>query len=93
MTRRVWGLCCTAKGGHRSSKRRRIFDIGGLWSKWQLTEQMGSPGCAAKIVKTPLGAGLFTDDKELRAGKFEVADGGTLFLDEIGGLRAYPNNP
>ncbi len=29
-------------------------------------------------------AGSFTDAKELRIGKFEVADGGTLFLDEIG---------
>jgi DNA-binding NtrC family response regulator len=31
-------------------------------------------------------AGAFTDAKELRVGKFEVADGGTLFLDEIGEL-------
>ena len=31
-------------------------------------------------------AGSFTDAKELRVGKFEVADGGTLFLDEIGEL-------
>jgi len=31
-------------------------------------------------------AGSFTDAKELRIGKFEVADGGTLFLDEIGEL-------
>ncbi len=29
-------------------------------------------------------AGSFTDARELRIGKFEVADGGTLFLDEIG---------
>jgi len=31
-------------------------------------------------------AGSFTDAKELRIGKFELADGGTLFLDEIGEL-------
>ena len=30
--------------------------------------------------------GSFTDAKEDRAGKFEVANGGTLFLDEIGNL-------
>ncbi len=31
-------------------------------------------------------AGAFTDAKEARTGKFEVADGGTLFLDEVGEL-------
>ncbi len=31
--------------------------------------------------------GAFTDAKEVRRGKFEVADGGTLFLDEIGELQ------
>jgi Nif-specific regulatory protein len=30
--------------------------------------------------------GAFTDARETRAGKFELADGGTLFLDEIGDL-------
>ena len=30
--------------------------------------------------------GAFTDAKEAKAGKFEMADGGTLFLDEIGEL-------
>jgi two-component system, NtrC family, response regulator HydG len=30
--------------------------------------------------------GAFTDAKESRQGRFEVADGGTLFLDEIGNL-------
>lgn len=30
--------------------------------------------------------GAFTDAKEARPGRFEVADGGTLFLDEIGNL-------
>jgi len=30
--------------------------------------------------------GAFTDAKENRAGRFEIADGGTLFLDEIGNL-------
>jgi len=33
-------------------------------------------------------AGAFTDAKELRIGKFEVADTGTLFLDEIAELTA-----
>ncbi len=30
--------------------------------------------------------GAFTDARELRQGKFELADGGTLFLDEIGDM-------
>ncbi len=30
--------------------------------------------------------GAFTDAKEARPGRFEVADGGTLFLDEIGNI-------
>ncbi len=30
--------------------------------------------------------GAFTDAREARAGRFEVADGGTLFLDEIGNI-------
>ena len=30
--------------------------------------------------------GAFTDAREARAGRFELADGGTLFLDEIGNL-------
>lgn len=30
--------------------------------------------------------GAFTDAKDDRAGRFEIADGGTLFLDEIGNL-------
>ncbi len=30
--------------------------------------------------------GAFTDAREMRQGKFEVADGGTLFLDEIGDM-------
>lgn len=30
--------------------------------------------------------GAFTDAREMRPGKFEVADGGTLFLDEIGDM-------
>jgi Nif-specific regulatory protein len=32
--------------------------------------------------------GAFTDARELRQGKFEVAEGGTLFLDEIGDMSA-----
>ena len=31
-------------------------------------------------------AGAFTDAREARQGKFELADGGTLFLDEIGDM-------
>lgn len=30
--------------------------------------------------------GAFTDAKERKAGRFEIADGGTLFLDEIGNI-------
>jgi Nif-specific regulatory protein len=30
--------------------------------------------------------GAFTDAKEMRKGRFELADGGTLFLDEIGDI-------
>ncbi|MCX6640251.1 MAG: sigma-54 dependent transcriptional regulator [bacterium] len=33
--------------------------------------------------------GAFTDAKESRPGRFEVASGGTLFLDEIGNLPLY----
>jgi DNA-binding NtrC family response regulator len=33
--------------------------------------------------------GAFTDAKEARAGRFEVASGGTLFLDEIGNLPVH----
>jgi len=32
--------------------------------------------------------GAFTDAKEMRKGRFEIADGGTLFLDEIGDVSA-----
>src|SRR5262249_31233904 len=32
--------------------------------------------------------GAFTDAREARQGKFELADGGTLFLDEIGDMSA-----
>jgi DNA-binding NtrC family response regulator len=34
-------------------------------------------------------AGAFTDAKEDRLGRFEIASGGTLFLDEIGNLPLY----
>lgn len=60
-----------------------------------------SPRAANAFVQVDLGAiaeplfeselfghkkGAFTDAKEDRAGRFEVASGGTLFLDEIGNL-------
>jgi transcriptional regulator with GAF, ATPase, and Fis domain len=32
--------------------------------------------------------GAFTDARDMRQGKFELADGGTLFLDEIGDMSA-----
>jgi DNA-binding NtrC family response regulator len=36
--------------------------------------------------------GAFTDAKNDRAGRFELADGGTLFLDEIGNLKLPQQN-
>ena len=60
-----------------------------------------SPRAAAAFVEVNAGAvpealfesemfghvrGAFTDAREARAGRFELADGGTLFLDEIGNL-------
>lgn len=60
-----------------------------------------SPRSSEAFVKVDLGAvpetlfeselfghvkGAFTDAREERAGRFEIAEGGTLFLDEIGNL-------
>ncbi len=61
----------------------------------------GSPRAAEPFVRVDMGAlsgtlfeselfghvkGAFTDAKENRPGRFEIASGGTLFLDEIGNL-------
>ncbi|MEZ5333159.1 MAG: sigma-54 dependent transcriptional regulator [Thermoanaerobaculia bacterium] len=46
-------------------------------------------GLAASVFESELFGhvrGAFTDAKEDRAGRFELADGGTLFLDEIGNV-------
>lgn len=61
----------------RSSRKENIFisvDMGAISENLFESELFG-------YVK-----GAFTDAKEDRAGRFEVANGGTLFLDEIGNL-------
>lgn len=67
-----------ARALHKQSKRaKEIFvsvDIGSLTQTLFESELFG-------YVK-----GAFTDAKEDRAGRFELANGGTLFLDEIGNL-------
>lgn len=67
-----------ARALHRQSKRRdEVFvsvDMGALSENLFESELFGH-------VK-----GAFTDAKEDRAGRLEVASGGTLFLDEIGNL-------
>ncbi|HEY9164553.1 MAG TPA: sigma-54 dependent transcriptional regulator [Candidatus Kryptonia bacterium] len=67
-----------ARAIHRQSARNtEIFlgvDVGSLSESLFESELFG-------YVK-----GAFTDAKEDRAGRFEVASGGTLFLDEIGNL-------
>ncbi len=67
-----------ARALHRRSQRREnVFinvDMGAITENLFESELFG-------YVK-----GAFTDAKEDRAGRFEVANGGTLFLDEIGNL-------
>lgn len=67
-----------ARAIHRKSKRcNEIFlsvDMGAISESLFESELFG-------YIK-----GAFTDAKEDRAGRFEVASGGTLFLDEIGNL-------
>lgn len=67
-----------ARAIHRQSNRsKEIFlsvDMGAISESLFESEMFG-------YVK-----GAFTDAKEDRAGRFEVASGGTLFLDEIGNL-------
>jgi DNA-binding NtrC family response regulator len=62
---------------HQSDRNKEIFlsvDMGAISESLFESEFFG-------YVK-----GAFTDAKEDRAGRFEVASGGTLFLDEIGNL-------
>ncbi len=67
-----------ARAIHRNSKRaKEIFlsvDMGAISESLFESELFGYK------------KGAFTDAKEDRAGRFEVASGGTLFLDEIGNL-------
>ena len=67
-----------ARALHKNSKRsKEVFvsvDMGSLSQSLFESELFG-------YVK-----GAFTDAKEDRAGRFEIASGGTLFLDEIGNL-------
>lgn len=67
-----------ARAIHRQSERnKQIFlsvDVGALSESLFESELFG-------YMK-----GAFTDAKEDRAGRFEIASGGTLFLDEIGNL-------
>ncbi len=61
----------------RSNRKENVFinvDMGAITENLFESELFG-------YVK-----GAFTDAKEDRAGRFEVANGGTLFLDEIGNL-------
>ncbi|MFA0963114.1 sigma-54-dependent transcriptional regulator [Roseivirga sp. BDSF3-8] len=67
-----------ARAIHRKSKRHDgVFisvDLGAITESLFESELFGHT------------KGAFTDAKEERAGRFEVASGGTLFLDEIGNL-------
>jgi DNA-binding NtrC family response regulator len=67
-----------ARAIHRNSERNnKIFlsvDVGALTESLFESELFGYK------------KGAFTDAREDRAGRFEIASGGTLFLDEIGNL-------
>src|SRR5262249_3546961 len=67
-----------ARAIHRQSLRRDLgfvsVDVGALSESLFESELFGHR------------KGAFTDAREDRAGRFEVASGGTLFLDEIGNL-------
>ena len=69
-----------AEAVHRNSRRR-----GGPFVKVNLG------GIAATLFESEMFGhvrGAFTDARETRRGRFEMADGGTIFLDEIGELDA-----
>jgi DNA-binding NtrC family response regulator len=67
-----------ARAIHRNSKRAReafiSVDLGAITETLFESELFGHK------------KGSFTDAREDRAGRFEIANGGTLFLDEIGNL-------
>ena len=67
-----------AEAIHRNSKRRNgpfvKVNLGGISSTLFESEMFGHV------------RGAFTDARETRKGRFEMADGGTIFLDEIGEL-------
>lgn len=72
------GKSLLAQRVHQWSSRRAgpfvKVDVGGLASTLFESELFGHV------------RGAFTDARQERAGRFELADGGTLFLDEIGNL-------
>jgi DNA-binding NtrC family response regulator len=67
-----------AEAIHRNSRRRGApfvkVNLGGISATLFESEMFGHV------------RGAFTDARETRRGRFEVADGGTIFLDEIGEL-------
>ncbi|MGZ8868166.1 MAG: sigma-54-dependent transcriptional regulator [Thermoanaerobaculia bacterium] len=69
-----------AEAIHRNSRRRSgpfvKVNLGGISSTLFESEMFGHV------------RGAFTDARETRKGRFEMADGGTIFLDEIGELDA-----
>ena len=62
------------RSSHRADKPFVTVDLGAISETLFESELFGHT------------KGAFTDAKEDRAGRFEVADGGTIFLDEIGNL-------